>query len=372
MEFTSHPLRALLSVAAVPSTALLALSGHLLRKRRGEYPEPEVEAKRPGAVVFPEEQALNDLRCVITREAVTLVEQTLAAKKKRREPIPFPASIDKDNATSAVLETAHSYGSTSMNTPSTNTTLQAVGPDAKHAKLRTPASPAGGIPRPRRNWAELLAQNRPADRIVAPLAAIVAAGSESSGQKRLAAPAGAPSRTSAPIIEKGIPRTPAKTWEQVQARVFAEIPLPAGIHDGYILNRLVQSRRPISGLVVSIGISATTVSHASVPAEIRNLVRSLLGLHDFACASAPDEYLLIFPDDQGAAAQKRLGEIAQKLWDFQLRMLGLASILFSWGGVEVHGEAIDEAIASANDRMQETRRTRSAKSLEKHGLRIAG
>ena len=167
----------------------------------------------------------------------------------------------------------------------------------------------------------------------------------------------------------------SKSWEQVQAHVFAEIPLPAGIQDGYVLSRLTQSRRPISGLVVSIGISMKNEQApgtASIPAAVRTLIQSLLGPHDFACASATDEYLLIFPDAQGAAAQRRLGEISQKLWDFQLRMLGQAAILFSWGGVEVHGEAIDEAIQSASERMEETRRTRSAKSLAKHGLKIAG
>jgi hypothetical protein len=170
----------------------------------------------------------------------------------------------------------------------------------------------------------------------------------------------------------------SKSWEQVQAHVFTEIPLPAGIHEGYVLSRLVQSRRPISGLVVSIGISTTReqapgiACRDSIPAAVQNLIWSLLGPHDFACASATDEYLLIFPDAQGAGAQRRLGEIAQKLWDFQLRMLGQAAILFSWGGVEVRGESIDEAIQSASERMEETRRTRSAKSLEKHGLKIAG
>jgi hypothetical protein len=37
--------------------------------------------------------------------------------------------------------------------------------------------------------------------------------------------------------------------------------LPAGFHDGFVLTRLVQSRQPITGLVVSIGVYATRSPH---------------------------------------------------------------------------------------------------------------
>jgi hypothetical protein len=40
------------------------------------------------------------------------------------------------------------------------------------------------------------------------------------------------------------------------------------------------------------------------------------------------------------------------------------SILFSWGGVEVRSESIDEAIASATERMEETRRGRKVLSMD--------
>jgi hypothetical protein len=39
-------------------------------------------------------------------------------------------------------------------------------------------------------------------------------------------------------------------------------------------------------------------------------------------------------------------------------LAGSTSILFSWGGVEVASESIDEAVASASERMNETRRNR--------------
>jgi len=153
--------------------------------------------------------------------------------------------------------------------------------------------------------------------------------------------------------------------------------VPAGFHDGYVLTRLVQSHKPVSGLVVSIGVSAAKAkgnedaADRTIPAEVRELIQSLMEPEDFACASAPDEYLLIFPQERGASAQRRLSAISQKLWDFQLQKLGDASILFSWGALEVRGESIDEAIASASERMQETRRGRMGKSGDTRGLKIA-
>ena len=84
---------------------------------------------------------------------------------------------------------------------------------------------------------------------------------------------------------------------------------------------------------------------------------------DFAFPSAYEEFLLIYPRLSGAAAQRQLSMIAQQLWDFQLRSLGSTSILFSWGGVEVASESIGEAIASASERMNETRRGRKLISM---------
>ena len=132
--------------------------------------------------------------------------------------------------------------------------------------------------------------------------------------------------------------------------------LPAGFADGHILSKLIQSREPVSGLVVSIGVNAESTE--KLPGDVRKLVESLIGPNDFAAQSGEDEFLLIYPEEHGASAQRRLSQIARQLWDFQLRSLGSVEILFSWGGVEVQSESIEEAIASASDRMQETKRGR--------------
>ena len=198
----------------------------------------------------------------------------------------------------------------------------------------------------KRNWSDLLSQshqkNSPA-----------AVSPSSSSQPRQAAPHAV---------------SQAATQAAPQA---IDAPVPAGFYDGYVLTRLVQSHKPVSGLVVSIGVSAAHENGEADLVAVRNMIQSLMGSHDFAAASAPDEYLLIFPQERGASAQKRLSEIAQCLWDFQLRTRAEASVLFSWGGVEVRGELIEDAIASASERMQETRRSRAARHFDSRSYKMA-
>ncbi len=189
-----------------------------------------------------------------------------------------------------------------------------------------PLSPAKSMhdaPLPGRNWGAIL-----------------------SSQKQTAVPA--------------VPAAPAATGDA----------LPAGFQEGFVLSKLVKSRRPVSGLVVSIGVNAPKEADGSLPETVRALVQSLLGPHDFASQSSPDEFLLILPEEHGASAQRRLSQIAQMLWDFQLRSLGKYSILFSWGGIEVNSESIEEAIASASERMQETKRGRKILTMEPRGERV--
>ncbi len=141
----------------------------------------------------------------------------------------------------------------------------------------------------------------------------------------------------------------------VRANPLANI--PAGFQHGFVLLKLIRKHQPVTGLVVSIGVTANS-KNDTIPEPVINLVRSLIGPEDFGCLSSNEEFLLIYPRLSGAAAQRQLSVIAQQLWDFQLRSLGSTSILLSWGGVEVASESIDEAIASASERMNQTRRGR--------------
>jgi hypothetical protein len=140
--------------------------------------------------------------------------------------------------------------------------------------------------------------------------------------------------------------------------------LPAGFQDAGVLTQLIQRRQPVTGLVVSIGVTGSGEASPALANQVQMLISTLLAAEDFAAQSSTDEYLLIFPRERGASAQRRLNQLAQQLWDFQLQALGSHSILFSWGGIEVRSQAIDEAIASASERMQETRRGRKVLHME--------
>jgi hypothetical protein len=139
----------------------------------------------------------------------------------------------------------------------------------------------------------------------------------------------------------------------------AQKKLPAGFHkDGSILKDLLRNGQQVSGLVVSIGVNAVRNADGSLPESVGEAVQSLIGPNDFATQSSDDEFLLIYSEDRGASARRRLTAISERLWDLQFRSIGEFQILFSWGGVEVQCESLEEAIASARERVQETKRGR--------------
>jgi hypothetical protein len=156
-------------------------------------------------------------------------------------------------------------------------------------------------------------------------------------------------------------KTRARDWNSL---LISARPQPTGLQEAHVFNRLVDNRQTVSGLLFSIGVSTPPSAEGKIPATVGSFIRSLLGPEDFATQSGAQEFLLIYPQERGASAQRRLMETAQRLWDFQLSSAGASSILFCWGGVEVQDESIDEAIASATERMQETRRRRKRLASE--------
>jgi hypothetical protein len=137
--------------------------------------------------------------------------------------------------------------------------------------------------------------------------------------------------------------------------------VPAGFHDSQILDELKNSELPFSGLVISVGITqndprATDDLAQTVTAYIRSLLRE----SDFACRTGEDEFLLVCPNLTGVAAHRHLSALSERLWDFQLRALGSFLMLFSLGGVDIQREPLAEAIASATERMSQTKRSRKA------------
>lgn len=146
-----------------------------------------------------------------------------------------------------------------------------------------------------------------------------------------------------------------------------ELMVPAGMHDESFLARLLAINKPFTGLVVSIGVNENDGRAPGSEDLMRSAkihIASLLGEKDFGCQTGMDEFILICSGEQGAEAQRRLSSISERLWDFQLRGLGTFSILFSWGGVDVQSEPLSDAVASATERMYQTKRSRKTVSMD--------
>jgi hypothetical protein len=132
--------------------------------------------------------------------------------------------------------------------------------------------------------------------------------------------------------------------------------LPTGMCDQAALQPFLDTDFPFTGLVVLVGIANSRTPSREHPAQ--PFIEGLLCPADFACRFGKDEFLIICPGLRGAEAQRRLNEISERLWNFQLRGQGSFSVLFSWGGIGVENEPLSDAIASATERMQQTKRSR--------------
>jgi len=135
---------------------------------------------------------------------------------------------------------------------------------------------------------------------------------------------------------------------------------PVGMIQRPALDALLENAEPFSGLVVSIGIndSDSGIWHRpGLMPSVGSYIATLLVEKDFSCRTGYDEFVMICPGAHGARLQRRLNRIAEQLWDFQLRGAVACAILFSWGAVESRNQPLAEAIASATERMRETKRS---------------
>jgi hypothetical protein len=145
---------------------------------------------------------------------------------------------------------------------------------------------------------------------------------------------------------------------------------PPGMIQQPALEQMLESEAPFTGLVVSIGINDSDSSMWHSPGlmqSVGNYIAGLLRENEFSCRTAYDEFVMVCGGEQGAQSQRRLNHISERLWDFQLRGIGACSILFSWGGVQVQDRPLAEAVASATERMRQTKRSGpSAKPAQAH------
>jgi hypothetical protein len=145
---------------------------------------------------------------------------------------------------------------------------------------------------------------------------------------------------------------------------------PRGMIQQPALDKLLESREPFTGLVVSIGIndSDSSMWHSvGLMQSVGSHIAGLLTEQDFSCRTAYDEFVMVCPGEQGANPQRRLNHISERLWNYQLRGIGACSILFSWGGVQVQDQPLAEALASATERMRETKRIGNSRA---HSLAV--
>ncbi len=141
---------------------------------------------------------------------------------------------------------------------------------------------------------------------------------------------------------------------------------PTGMIQQPVLEKLLADGELFSGLVVSIGVndSDSSMWHSQgLMHSVGNYLTGLLHEQDFSCRTDYDEFILVCRGEHGAQSQRRLNNISELLWDYQLRGIGASSILFSWGGVQVKDQPLSEAVASAVDRMRQTKRVGSPSGL---------
>jgi GGDEF domain-containing protein len=151
--------------------------------------------------------------------------------------------------------------------------------------------------------------------------------------------------------------------------------VPAGMFNQWPLEVLLRMNKPFTGLVVLIDLARThrRSSHdEGLLQSITACVAGLLGENDFGCRTTEDEFVMVFPDLQGAAAQRRLNQISETLWEFQQREHGACSLLFSWGGISAQQKPLSEAVAAAVHRMNQLNRNRNMNSKEsvKHHRKV--
>lgn len=140
---------------------------------------------------------------------------------------------------------------------------------------------------------------------------------------------------------------------------------PTGMIQQPAFQKLLDSAEPFSGLVMSIAVneSDSGMWHSlGLMQSVGSYIAGLLRDRDFACRTDYDEFVMACDGEHGAQSQRRLNQIAEKLWDYQLRGIGTCSILFSWGGIEVQDQPLAKAVESAVDRMRQTKTRQSRRT----------
>jgi len=94
--------------------------------------------------------------------------------------------------------------------------------------------------------------------------------------------------------------------------------------------------------------------------NIGNLLQASIRQEDEAFRWGGDEFVVLFHNQRGEVARKRMAEIELRLRDFRVRGFGSLPISFSWGTAEAWGRTLHDALEEADRNMYALKRMRAA------------
>jgi len=152
--------------------------------------------------------------------------------------------------------------------------------------------------------------------------------------------------------------------------------IPAGMHEGEILHRVLAIEEPFTGIAVSIAFHDDPGSEPSEQLFPR-FMASLLEKGEFGCLISGDEFLLVSPGLSGISAKRRLERISERLWNLQLglscsriqkagepKSAWNSLILFSWGAAEAEGARLLDVVTEATEKMLQTKHYRKTVCID--------
>ena len=141
-----------------------------------------------------------------------------------------------------------------------------------------------------------------------------------------------------------------------------------GLFNQAALNRRVEEARDFGGVVAVCDMDNfkdvnDRFGHLvgnEILRNIGNLLQASIRHEDEAFRWGGDEFVILFHNQRGEVAKKRMGEIESRLRDFRVRGLGVMPISFSWGTAETWGRTLRDALDEADRNMYALKKTRSA------------
>jgi len=94
--------------------------------------------------------------------------------------------------------------------------------------------------------------------------------------------------------------------------------------------------------------------------NIGHLLQTSIRHEDEAFRWGGDEFVILFHNQRGDVARKRMAEIETRLLEFRVRGFGIMPISFSWGTAEAWGRSLRDALDEADRTMYALKRSRAA------------